>query len=123
MLRFAGKVNAARLLILGCALGVGTGAEEVFPIPVWYADPLFSAKLNQRLVVTAIDNGDQDEVVIVMPNGGIYEFRAELRIGPRIIPLNVHDLLFSGIRLKVGDAFTKDEKSSMSLAVTNAFLK
>lgn len=98
-------------------------AEDIFVVPVRGHDEEWSRKFSERLQVVAINNGEQDELIIAIRYGGFYEWSAELLVGPRVIPLTVQDLLYSGIRVQVGNAFTKAQASTLCLRVKGGMLK
>jgi hypothetical protein len=107
-----------------CCISAAAFSEEVFLIDVRAADPLLTPKAKDQVVVIGIDNGKDDELIIAVRYGGIYEWSAELRIGPRIVPLKpTPDLLYSGTRMKLGDAFTKEDAKLMTLVITSGIFK
>lgn len=91
-------------------------------------DPLFAEqakdKILRQMIATCIDNGSDDELIITVRYGAIYAWSAELWVGPRIIQLQpTPDLLYSGIRLKLGNAFTKENEKNMKVVITKGILK
>jgi hypothetical protein len=120
-------LNVFKWLALCCISSAALG-EDVFLVTVEAADPIFTAsakeKVLNQLVGTCIDNGKEDELIIAVRYGAIYNWSAELWIGPRIVPLTpTPDLIYSGVRLKLGDLFTKDQANSMKVVITRGILK